>query len=154
MSRCNKQVCLRFIASRKINIHANECSNSGNLKYSIDFHRDIARQRRRANRGARMAADVAENFNHQVGGAINNLRLLPEVRYTIDKAGEAHASNHAVKIAIQGRSNLGKNIESAQARRLLALLDCHIGTQFAGIDILAIEIGNLSGDEYQLATSV
>src|SRR5215472_15062925 len=70
-----------------------------------------------------MLAGIAEDLDHQVGDAIGNLRLIGEIRHRIDEDIELDAALDAVEIAAQRRLDLGQDVETADPRRLLALLD-------------------------------
>src|SRR5215813_13785321 len=75
---------------------------SGDLEDGLDLDRRIRRQRGDADSGAGMAALVAEGRHHQVGGAIQHLRAVEEVRRGIDETAEPHHAGDLVEIAERG----------------------------------------------------
>src|SRR4051812_32616154 len=92
-----------------------------NLEYSLDLDRGVRRQRGDADGGAGMAALVAKSQNHQVGGAIQHLRPVEEVRRRIDETAEPDHPDHLVEVA-QRRLDLRQQVDGAAARRGRALL--------------------------------
>ena len=53
-------------------------NRSGHFEQALDFDRGIGRQRRDADRRARMPALVAEHRDHQVGGAVHHFGSVGE----------------------------------------------------------------------------
>src|SRR3954447_25373911 len=65
-------------------------AKSGHLEQAFDLDRGIRRQRGDADSGAGVAPLVAEHLHHQVGGAVQHLRSVDEIRRRIDEAAEPH----------------------------------------------------------------
>src|SRR5437762_11444124 len=97
---------------------------SGNLEHGFDLDRRIRRQRGHADGGAGMAALVAEGRDHQIGGAVQNLRPVKEIGRGIDKAAEANHARNLVEIA-QRRLHLRQQVDRATLGRRVALFDGH-----------------------------
>src|SRR5439155_1470560 len=95
---------------------------SGYLEHAFNLDGRVGRQRGDADRGAGMAALVAEGCDHQVGRAIEHLGPVEEIRRGIDEAAEPHHAHHLVEIAERGL-DLRQQIDRAAARRRVALLD-------------------------------
>src|SRR5215813_3636822 len=69
-----------------------------------------------------MPAFVAEHLDHEVGGAVYDLRPIEERRRRIDEAAKPHDPHHLVEVA-ERDLDLGQKVDRAGARRALALLD-------------------------------
>src|SRR6266700_2224419 len=67
---------------------------SGDLEHAIDLDRRVSWKRGDADRGAGMAALVAEGGDHQVGGAVEHFGPVEEIRRGIDEAAEPHHAHH------------------------------------------------------------
>src|SRR6059058_3330848 len=65
-------------------------SASGDLEHGFDFDRCIRGQRGDTDGGAGVAALVAKGGDHQVGGAVQDLRSVQEVGRRVDEAAKAH----------------------------------------------------------------
>src|SRR6185312_15288442 len=100
-------------------------------------------------RGAGMAPGIAEHLDHQVGGAVDDLRLLGEARHGVDEAAEPDDTQDAVEIAVERASRLGEEVQAAEPRRRLAVLEAHLGAELADIAPLAVPLADLAGDEKQ-----
>src|SRR5229473_8419508 len=81
-------------------------ARSADLEGGFDLDRDAARQAAHPDRGAGMAAAIAEHRDHQVGGAVDHLRHVGELRGAVDKSAEAQAPRHAVEIAAAGNPQM------------------------------------------------
>src|SRR5258706_13000453 len=88
----------------------------GDLEYALDLDRRVGWQRGDADGGAGMAALVAERCDHQVGGAVQHLRPIEEIRRGIDEAAEPDHPDHLVEGA-EGCRDLSQQGNSATARR-------------------------------------
>ena len=94
---------------------------------------------------------LGEGGHHQVGGAVHDLRPIEEGRNSTDEAAEPHHANDLVEIA-ERRLDLCQHVDGAGARRLLAVLDRHVGAELALGDQLALGIeAELSGYDQQIA---
>src|SRR5262245_31740450 len=76
----------------------------------LDLDRDIERQRARADGRARMLALVTEDLDHQVGGAVDDLRMFGKFGHAIDEADQLHDALHPVEIAAAGILELRHDI--------------------------------------------
>src|SRR5690349_98737 len=94
---------------------------SGHLEQAFDLDRGIRRQRGDADGGAGVAALVAENLHHQIGGAVQYLRPVDEVGCRIDEAAEPHHAHHLVEIA-ERSLDLRQQIDRTTARCRRTLL--------------------------------
>src|SRR5258708_14991641 len=104
---------------------------SAHLEDRVDLDGNAAPQRVDAHRRARMAARVAQHLNHQVGGAVGDLRLLGEVGHAIDEGAQPHAAQDAVEIAAECGFCLGQDIEPAQPRCFLSVLEADLAAELA-----------------------
>ena len=94
---------------------------------------------------------IAEYLDHQIGAAVHDLRQLGEILGGIDEAPEAHASDDAVEIAGERVLEVREEIEPAEARGLLALLDRELTAELAHEAPLAHPYRQLARDEQQIA---
>src|ERR1700733_5420874 len=69
---------------------------SGELEHRFDLDRDAEWQRADPDRGAGVLARVAEHLNHQIGGAVDDLRHVGELRGAVDEAAETQHPLYAV----------------------------------------------------------
>src|SRR5437879_11023583 len=126
---------------------------SGHFEDSIHLDSGVRGQRGDADGGAGMAALVAEGCDHQVGGAVQHLWPVEEIRCGIDKTAEPHHAHDLVEVA-EGGLDLREQIDRATLRRRVALFDGDAGAQLALGDQLAFRIGaNLPGDEQQVSST-
>src|SRR5205814_7033378 len=88
-------------------------------------------------RRACVPAFVAENFDHQVGSAIHDLRSINEIRIRVDKAAEPHDPHDLVEVA-KRKFDLCQEVDGTGAGRLLAVFDRHGAAEFAFGDELAV----------------
>src|SRR5690348_18237729 len=126
---------------------------SAHLEDGVHLDRDAARQRVHADGGARMASGIAEDLDHDIGGAIGDLRLLREVVGAMDEGTEPDAARDPVKIAIQGSFRMRKNVEGAELRRFLSVLEGNLAAELADKSQLAVPLTDLSGDEKEIAAA-
>src|SRR4029077_6554544 len=96
---------------------------SAELKGRFDFDRDAARQRAGPDRGPGMPAGIAEHLDHQIGGAVDDLRHVGEIGCAVDEPAEPQAAADAVEIAAGGDAQMRDDVEGAEARRLLPVGD-------------------------------
>src|SRR4051812_20857507 len=124
---------------------------SGDLEHALDLDRRIRRQRGDADGGAGMAAPVAESRDHEVGGAVEDLRSVHEIRRRVDEAAEAHHAHDLVEVA-ERRLDLGEQVDGAAAGGRRTILERDAGAELALGDQLAVRgETNLTGDEQQIA---
>ena len=109
------------------------------LEHPLHFHGGIGGQRRHADRGARMAAGLAEHRNREVRRAVHHLRMLGELRRRGDEAAEPHHALHPVQIAAAGRLQMHQHIDEAEPRGLLAPIDRDAVADLAGDRDLAVD---------------
>src|SRR5438552_18532943 len=89
---------------------------SRNLEHAVDLDRRVRGQRGDADGGAGMAALVAECCDHQVGGAVQYLWPIEEIRCGIDKTAEPHHAHDLVEVA-EGVFDLREQTDRANVRR-------------------------------------
>src|SRR4051812_47276259 len=124
---------------------------SGDLEHAVDLDRGVRRQRGDADRGAGMAALVAEGRDHQVGSAVEHFWPVEEIRRGVYKTAETHHAHHLVEIA-EGRLDLRQQVDRTTLRCGIALLDADAGSELALGDQLAFGVGaDLAGDEQQVS---
>ena len=88
---------------------------SGHFEQGLDLDGGIERQRRDADRRARVLALVAEDGDHQVGSAVHHLRAVEEARRGIDEAAEPHHPRDLVEIAEAALTWASRLIAQARA---------------------------------------
>src|ERR1700712_1733430 len=121
------------------------------LENTLDLDRGIGGQGRDADGRPGMAALVAEGCDHQVGGAVQHLWPVEEIRRRINKTAEPDPPHHLVEVAQRGL-DLGQQVDGAAARRGIALLDGDAGPELALGDPLAFGIdADLAGHKQQIA---
>src|SRR5712692_5763104 len=81
-------------------------ARSADFDNGFNLDREAARQAAHADRRARMAPDIAEQFDHQVGGAVDYLRHVGELRRAVDKPAEPQNAADPVEIATAGDAQL------------------------------------------------
>src|SRR5690606_24290156 len=85
------------------------------LEDGVNFHGAVAGQRAGAKCEAGMAAAVAQHVDHQIGGAIDHLWMIGEVRHRVDEAAELHAAPDALEVTAAGCLHLGEDVDGALA---------------------------------------
>jgi hypothetical protein len=101
------------------------------LEDHLDRHRDVARQPAHADRGARVLADrLAEHFDHEVGEAVDDLRLLGEALGLVHHAEHLHHALHLVEAA-ELAARRREQAEPHLARGFVALRDRQILAELA-----------------------
>ena len=119
----------------------------------VDLDCDVVRQGTDTKRGARMTARFSEDFDEQIGCAVDDLRVEKEVRGGVHKSADIHKSNEPVHIAIDSGVHLGDHVQSAKASRLLTVFDLELTAEFTDEAPLAIPLRNLAGDEDEVPRS-
>src|ERR1700686_3616598 len=94
------------------------------FEQSLDLDRCVRGKRGDADRGAGMAALVAERGPHQVGSPVQNLRPVEKIGREIDKAAEPHNADPLVEVAERGL-DLREQIDGTAAGGRVALLAGH-----------------------------
>src|SRR5690606_5234981 len=110
----------------------------------LDLHRRAEGEGGNPDCRARMPAPLAKHLHHEVGGPVHDLRLIPEVRRRVDKADELYELDDALQITERG-AGLGEDVDGAQARRLLAVLEANPGAELALAGQPARTHGQLAG---------
>src|SRR5690348_15248365 len=100
-----------------------------------------------------MAAEITENVDHQIGGAIDDLRLLREIRGAVDEATEPDATQEAIEIPVERAFGDGEQVEAAEPRRFLALLERDLLAELPEESPLAIPLADLARDEEKIAAA-
>ena len=93
-----------------------------------------------------MFAGIAEGGDHQVRRAVDDGRLLREIGCRGNEAAELDHTHHAVQIAVAGRLDLGDQVDRADLRLLVAILDGGVVAEMACRGQLAVDKGHLAGD--------
>src|SRR5512134_1507601 len=119
------------------------------LEDRVHRDRDVAAQRGDAESGARVPARLAQRLHHQVGAAVEDLRLLEEAGRRAYVAADPHAALHARPVAADCGFYLRQDVETAQAGRRLSVLDRDLISDASGKRILAVAHRRLPGDEEQ-----
>src|ERR1700720_798183 len=126
-------------------------ARSGDLERAFYLDCGIGRQRRHADRRARVLALVAEHRDHQIGGAVHHLWPVAEARRRIDKAAEPYHANDLVEIADRNL-DLSQQIYGAGACRFLPVLDGNRAATLPFGDKLAVGAkAELAGNREQVA---
>src|SRR5437764_5854914 len=84
---------------------------SAQLEGAFDFDRDPARQRSDPDRGAGVLPGIAEDLDHDIGGAVDDLRHAAELRRAVDEAAEPQHAADAVEIAAGCGARLRQHVE-------------------------------------------
>src|SRR5712691_12783817 len=124
---------------------------SADLEDGFDLDRDAAGQAARPDRGAGMAAAIAKHCDHQVGGAVDHLRHVGELRGAVDKPADSQAAAHAVEIAAAGDPQMRQDVERAEPRCLPPVGDADSGAELPDKAKLAIPLADLTRDEDEIA---
>src|SRR5471030_1173416 len=72
------------------------------LEQALDLDRGVERQHRDTDGGTRVPPLVAEQRDHQVGGAVHDFWPIEEGGIGIDEAAEAHHAGDLLEIAERG----------------------------------------------------
>src|SRR5258706_567941 len=101
------------------------------LDFAFDFHRNIERQLGHADRASGVGADVrAEEFEQQIGEAVDDARLLIESGRRIHHSEHAGPGGDAIQIS-QRALQTAENRERRQARCNVTLGDGEIASDLA-----------------------
>src|SRR5687767_2398243 len=121
-------------------------TRSGDFEGRVNLYRNAKWQLCHADGGSRMLPGIAEDFDHEVGNPIRNLRLVGESGRGIHKYIQFDTTFHTIEIA-ERRLQLCHNVLAAQARCLLSVLDLVLLAQLPLVLELAVPDRDLSGDE-------
>src|SRR5665213_248120 len=141
------------IARRSLPSIASPGSSLFDFEDRVDLHRHAVRQRRDADGDSRMTPGIAQHLDHQVGAAVDDLRLLDEIRQRVDEAVDAQALLDAVEIAVERRLDMRQDIEAADARRRLAVGLRDGAAELADEARLAVPLRQLARDEEDIAAA-
>src|SRR4029079_17744982 len=100
-------------------------------KNGIDLDGRVERQARAAYRDARMAPLLPEHFDDQLGGAVDDFGMVGIALDRVHIAVETQALDDAIEVA-EGGFSLGENIERAEPRGVLALVEIEVVAKRAG----------------------
>jgi hypothetical protein len=98
-----------------------------------------------------MSSGIAENRDHHIRGAVDDLRHIGEIRGAIDIAAQLHDAAHAVEIATAGGAQMCQNVQCAQPRRLAPFLQIDTGAELADMAAFAVPLADLPGDKDEIA---
>jgi hypothetical protein len=73
-----------------------------------------------------MASSVAKYLNHEIGGAVNDLRVIAEIGCGVYEPSESDAPNDAIQVSVKRILELCDDIERTQTSGRLALFECYI----------------------------
>src|SRR5665213_166797 len=124
---------------------------SGELKHRFDFDRDSQWQGTDADRGAGMLAGIAEYLDHQIGGAVDDLRHLGELGGAVDEPAEAKHPLHLVEVAAAGDPQMRQDVEGAEPGGLLPIGDADPGAELADEFGLAVAHADLARHDHEIA---
>src|SRR5918994_6515308 len=85
-------------------------AGSGKLKDRLDLDRSMARQAWATDRKAGMMPGLPHRQDDQIGRAVDDLRMLGELRRAADEAAELEAAAEPVEIAVAGGIGLGEEV--------------------------------------------
>src|SRR5213593_2390684 len=123
------------------------------LEDHLDLDRNVHRQPAHAHRRARVLADgLAEDLDHQVGEAVDDLGLIAEPLGRIDHAEDLDDAADLVEAA-EIRAHGGQQGEAHLACDLITLLDREILADLTLRRRLAVAHGTVTGDEQEIARS-
>jgi hypothetical protein len=98
-----------------------------------------------------VASGLSQHLDEDVGCAIHHLRLIDEPVHRVHVPGDAHAAHHAVEIAVQSHAQLRQDVQSAEPRRLLAVLEVERPAELPDETPLAVPLTELTGHENQVS---
>src|SRR5207248_6301578 len=94
---------------------------------------------------------VAESSNHQVRGAVHDLRPVREAGCRIDEAAEPHHADYLVEVA-EPCLDLGEEIDRAGASRELSAFDGHFAAKPALADQFSLRVeADLAGNDHEIS---
>ena len=100
-----------------------------------------------------MLAGITECGDHQVGGAVDDSRLLREIGGRGHETAKLYNLNHPIEITITGNLDLRDQVDGADFRLLVAVLHRGIVTKMPGCGQFAVDKGYLTGHMHHVATS-
>src|SRR5690606_11420841 len=116
----------------------------------LDLDGDVVRQRAEADGRAGVAAGLAEDGDEEVRTAVDDLRVLAEIRHGIDHAEQLHHAPHPAEVA-ERLVHHGEQVEAGQAGVVIGLLDADLGADLAGA-LAPVRLARpLAGEEEEVA---
>ena len=94
----------------------------------FDLDRHAIGQRAHADRRAGMPPGITQHLDQQIGAAVDDLRVIGEVRFRIDHAEQLDDGLDAAEFA-ESRFRDGQQIEPGQAGILIGLFDGRIAAE-------------------------
>ena len=104
---------------------------SPNAKHPLDFDEGSERKRRDAHSRSGVTASFPKNPDEEIGGTVDDRRVLLEFRCGIHEPGDFDNLLEPVQIPLAGRLDLGKQIDCADSRGIRTCLDLGIGAKLA-----------------------
>ena len=99
-----------------------------------------------------MVALVAEHLDHEVAGAVDDLRMVVKIPRGVHESSKPHDPDDPVEVTATGSLELGDDVEAAQAGGRIALLESDIHAELALVFQCAVGKGDLPGHEHQVAS--
>ena len=119
--------------------------------YGVNLDAGVHGQGGGADGKAGVLAVVAENFDDDIAGAVDDLGLVGEFRRAIDEAAEFDETDNPVEIAFQRRARLGDDVERHNPGAGLTVFQGYRIAQRAIVMHLAIHERSLAGNPQQIA---
>jgi hypothetical protein len=103
-----------------------------NLKHPLDLDCKITGQRGSSDRSSDMPSGIAEYSHHQIRCAVEDFRMIEEVRGRVNEASETHNRPYTIQIAVQSHAEMSKQVDSADPSGLLPLFNRNLGSKLPG----------------------
>jgi len=120
-------------------------------KEGLDLDGNAVGQAAHADGDAGVPARVAEHREEDLGGAVDHLGMIDELRRRVDESAYPDALHHPIEIAVERGAQVRKQVERAKPRRLPGLIDVDLTSHFADESALAVPLAELSCEEKKLA---
>src|SRR5687768_1937847 len=120
------------------------------LEDHLDFDGDVEGELEHADGGAGVAAAFAEEVDQQLGGAVDDLRLVVKAGGAVDEAEQLDDAADAVEIA-ESVLDGSQGVEHDELGGGAALLDIEVLAELADEDALLILNRAVAGDVEQVA---
>jgi len=75
-----------------------------------------------------MFSSLAEYRDHQIGRAVDNLRMVTKARDRVNETSKTHDGSHTLEIAVQCGVDLRKQIDRTNTGRSLPLFERDVRT--------------------------
>src|SRR5262245_45176017 len=108
-------------------------SLSGYFGPDTELDAGVQRHIRNPQSDAHMPAALFKYFQQEIGGAVENLRMVAKSRSAVYIAFETHDAADFLEIAIGGCLELRDGIQSGLAGRLVAIFHGYLAAQTAGV---------------------